>query len=103
MGKQIGCVSDLSLCYNISVQDFVASGEFPNDGDINGFMIENTGDDSVLFEGKTLLPPPGVGLAGQSFSVGGNAGELYRGRLRFQFAGVGVAPKIQITIKFYIK
>jgi len=28
---------------------------------------------------------------------------LYRGRLRWQFDGTGVAPKIQITIKFYVK
>jgi hypothetical protein len=101
MGNQIGC-GPLALCYSINVVDFVESGEFPNDGDINGYMIENVGNDSVVFEGKTLLPPPGVGIAGQSFSVGGNAGEIYKGRLRWQFANVGANPKIQITIKFYI-
>lgn len=99
--NKIGCAA-ATLCYNISVVQFNVSGEFPNDGDINGFMVENIGDESVTFEGKTLLPPPGAGLAGQSFSVGGNAGELYRGRLRFQFAGGGVNPQIQITLKFYI-
>lgn len=101
MDNKIGCAAQ-SLCYNISVQTYNTSQEIANDGDINGFMIENVGDESVTFEGKTLLPPPGVGLAGQSFSVGGNAGEIYRGRLKFQFAGGGVNPAVQITIKFYI-
>jgi hypothetical protein len=80
-----------------------AAGEFLLDKNCNSFMVENTGDTVAIVEGKRLLAMPGAGVAGQSFSVSGNAGEKYTGRLRVEFATpAGANPQVEITQKFFI-
>lgn len=89
------------LCYNISVGNFNAAQEVKLDPRCFAFMVENIGTEIAFVEGKRLLPSPGAGAVGQNFSVSGNRMELYKGRLRINFAGGGV-PLLEITQQFYI-
>lgn len=68
----------------------------------NGWIAINTGDDTVTVEGIILLPAAAPGLSGQSVSVGGNLCEEYAGRINIAFAGVGVAPSLQLVQKYYV-
>lgn len=68
----------------------------------NGFTVTNVGDDPVTVNGRVLYPGTPGTSNGDSFSFGGNFGEVYKGNISIQFAGTGVAPLVTVEQKFYI-
>lgn len=67
---------------------------------LNGFLIHNTGNTIVLFNGDQIQP-------GESKSIGGNYGEIYVGRLSVRFITptpppVPVINEVIIDQKFYV-
>ena len=91
--------------------EFINYGEFtqtytrqtivPLRPNLNGYSVRNVGTSVAIVNNKRLLPRPFAGVSGESFSMGGNLGELYEGIIEIKFeAGGGDA--IEVTQKFYI-
>jgi len=91
-----------SIAYNVIVQNFYSSDEVEVTGLCNGFTARNIGDTTAFINGVRLLPSLVAGQTGEVMQIGGNLGELYKGRIQLSFLGAGVAPNIEITQKFYI-
>jgi hypothetical protein len=70
----------------------------------NGYTATNIGDTTVQINGKTLFPSATpASILGDSITLGGNLGELYKGDLSIQFVSPANAnPKVEIIQKFYI-
>lgn len=89
--------------YNAITGTYTQDTEVEVQNFCNGYVARNTGDTIVFVNGVRLLPAPGVGLSGESISVGGNLGEIYKGRIQVRFnAPLGAAPTVEITQKFYL-
>jgi hypothetical protein len=85
------------------VKDITSGGTIQLLECVNAWVVENTGNDSVKVEGKTLLPSPGAGLSGQSFGFSGNQYEIYnKNQITITFAGVGANPAVQLVQKYYV-
>lgn len=69
----------------------------------NAWAARNIGDDLVFVNGIPLQPPPGPGLSGESFSVTGNADEIFVGRIDISFEGVNTNPAVEIVQQYYIQ
>jgi len=69
----------------------------------NGYSVANIGDDTVTIDGKILYPGTVGSIIGDSFTVGGNECEIMKRKsITISFAGVGVAPNVEVTQKYYI-
>lgn len=90
-----------TLYYDALVQTVSESIELPVDPCCNGFIAINKGAVLATVNQIPLKPfPPGFpDLSGESITVGGNRGELYRGRIVVQFAGAG--GNVVIIQKYY--
>ena len=87
--------------YNISVITVNKSGFVNVIENCNSFMVTNTGVDTVQVNDMILYPGvPGTSL-GDSRTIGGNQGEVYKGTLKIAFATL-VAPALEIVQKTYI-
>lgn len=93
-----------SLQYNIQGYSYTVSQDVPVENNLNGFTVINEGDGTAFVNGIELKPyPPGrPDLTGESVSVGGNLGELYRGRIEIKFATGQLFPKVVVIKKYYI-
>ncbi len=68
----------------------------------NSITVTNTGGCAVTVKGITLYPGTVGSILGDSFSVGGNLGEVLTDRrMEVAFAVGGVTPAVQIIQKFY--
>jgi hypothetical protein len=70
----------------------------------NSISFTNTGDETVTINGVKVLYPGTVGsILGDSFTIGGNYGEiLSEKRISISFAGGGANPQIEIDQKVYV-
>lgn len=68
----------------------------------NGFTARNTGTTIVRVNDATLYPGVPGNSAGDSMTVGGNAGEIYVGNIKIQF-DAGGEPQVAIIQKFYVE
>lgn len=95
--------------YDDITQNYSRSGQYEIQAECNSFLVTNIGGDAVEVNDKLLLP----GVAGQlsttsnvlgdSFSLGGNEGEVY-GKKTFTVKFLSsVAPLIEVTQKYYRK
>lgn len=91
------------LKYNIASQRYAKQQDVTVDPLCDGWTARNTGDTIVSVNGINLQPRPAAGLSGESFSAGGNLGELFAGRITIIFqAPAGTQPEVKITQKFYL-
>lgn len=92
------------LKYNWFTNTYDSSQQISILENCNSLSITNTGDDTVIINGTKILYPGTVGTSlGDSFTIGGNQGEvLDEKRITIAFAGVGVAPKVSIDQKVYV-
>jgi hypothetical protein len=91
--------------YNISVATYSQSGFIDVIENCNGFTFTNLGDTIAEVNGMVIFPSatPATDL-GDSRSIGGNAGEIYKGNIKLSFRQpLGVAPLVEIAQKFYVK
>lgn len=91
-----------ALQFNVIQQEYTEQTEVEVTNLCNGFTARNIGDDTVRVNGIALLPRLVPGTSGESVEITGNEGEIYRGRIQLTFAGVGVAPRVEIIQKFYL-
>lgn len=89
------------LPYNTIMEVVRAQKEIVVGPNCNGWVVRNIGGSIAFVNGIQLQPPPGAGLSGESFSSGGNYGEIYVGRIQIQFAA-GINPTVEIIQKFYL-
>ena len=94
--------------YDDITQQYATSGQKETEKLCNSILITNIGGDPVFVNNKLLLP--GVsgqlsttsGILGDSFSLGGNEGEVYAKRtIVVAFAGTAANPLIEVTQKYY--
>lgn len=66
------------------------------------FMFTNVGDDTAFVDGMVIFPnaTPATGL-GDSRTLSGHILDIYKGTINLKFAGVGVAPLVEIVQLFY--
>lgn len=88
--------------YNLLVSTYAGNQDVVVDPKCNGWTAINKGTLVARVNGIPLNPPPAAGLSGESYTVGGNMGELYEGRLQV-VVGVGdPTPLVVIIQKIYI-
>lgn len=80
------------------------SGQVTVQKGCNSITYTNLGDVIAQVNGKTLFPSatPAT-VAGDSISLGGNLGEVYKGdiNLKFVLPTAGTNPLVEIIQKFY--
>jgi hypothetical protein len=86
--------------YNISTQVYDGTKHVVVERFVNGFSIHNTGTTDLYFNGDRIQP-------GESKTVGGNAGEVYAGKIDLYYRVPSPAPAIiinmaTVTQKYYI-
>lgn len=87
--------------YNFNGQEYTQNGLIVIDGNCNGLNVINTGT-SVCFVNGIPLNPPAVGESvGDSYSIGGNKGEILQGRVNLTF--VNNLGKAIVVQKFYLE
>lgn len=87
------------LAYNITVQTYQTIQSVILDKYLNGVAVKNVGTTLLVVNTETLQP-------GESKSIGGNYGEIYRGRLDMKFQTQAIPPPtivnlVEVTQKFY--
>lgn len=92
--------------YNFTVSNYYQSGRITVERWCNGITITNLGDAPASVNGMILYPSatPGTAL-GDSRSIGGNEGEIFKGNLNLSFdlSGGAVSPQVEIIQKFYVE
>lgn len=88
------------LYYNTSQTQYVVPAQVILDKNCNGYTVLNIGTTVAFCNGIPLNPGvPGTNN-GESWSVGGNRGEILAGRLDIGFTGG--AGRVVVIQKFYI-
>jgi hypothetical protein len=87
--------------YNVVTQEYSLPQQVVLDRYCNGLVIKNAGNTLVIIMGDTLQP-------GESKSIGGNYGEVYRARTDINFLPPPVPPLVTqnlavVTQKFYLE
>lgn len=83
-----------AVAYNFVSQVYTSVIQIDLDPWCNGVTIRNTGTSNLRVQGEILAP-------GESLAIGGNFGEVIRGRLDLFFTGAGNNECV-IRQKFYI-
>jgi len=89
--------------FDIITQIYNRSGQYEVVDNCNGLTVTNVGADTVIVDGRTLYPGTVGSIQGDSFTIGGNEGEIYNKRtivIAFQAA---VGPAVEVTQKYYTK
>ena len=81
---------------------YTAGGTIKRVDNCNGFIAVNTGGDVAYINGQVIYPGVPGTSSGESVSIGGNLGEIYKGYINLKFAGTGSNPEVTIKQKFYI-
>jgi hypothetical protein len=77
--SSVGCAGNRApRLYNITAQEYIKQRSVVIENLCNGVVIKNAGTTIVKFNGVPIQP-------GESFSVGGNEGEVYIGRCDISF------------------
>jgi len=73
--------------YNVVTSRYTRSGSYSMPDLVNGYQVTNIGAVTVQINGQTLFPSatPAT-ILGDSLSVGGNLGEIYKGNMEITFA-----------------
>lgn len=90
--------------FNLVSNDYITSQKVKVQLGCNAITYTNLGDTIVTVNNITLFPSatPAT-VAGDSISIGGNLGEIYKGDINVKFLlPLGAAPRLQIIQKFYI-
>lgn len=89
--------------FSFRTQTLTVGGQLTIDTNCCEILVVNQGDDAAYINGLLLKPyPTGFPqLVGSSFAVDCNDDEEYDGYLELVFAGVGVAPLVQVVQRFY--
>lgn len=88
------------LHYDWALHPITRRGDVPLSQRCNGVTVKNGGNNIVLVNNEPLQP-------GESKALGGNYGELFRGRVQINFMNQAVQPTpvvaiAYVTEKFYI-
>jgi hypothetical protein len=89
------------LFFNAIAKINTTGGNVLVDKFCNGFTVVNIGGSIATVNGWQLSPPAAGETLGDSFTFGGNKGEIYRGRIDITFAAA-VNPAVLITQKVYM-
>jgi hypothetical protein len=85
--------------FDVLVKEYNSNGLIETDQYCNSINVMNTGTTTATVNGIPLAPPVAPNLVGDSYSFGGNRGEIYRGRLIVAFdTGSG---NLLVVEKFY--
>lgn len=91
------------LHFNFVGQEYSVNTEVSVDPACNAVTFINKGTMVARINGVPINPPLDPTLSGESITVGGNKGELFKGRLQIT-VGVGdPAPLVIVIQKYYIK
>lgn len=91
------------ICFNTTkAQSYTFNQRVARVDNCNGWVARNMGDDPVRVNGHLLYPGTVGTSAGESYTEGGNLGEIFMGYLEIQFEGTGADPRVDIAQKFYI-
>ena len=90
------------LFYSMQGQQYYESQQVAVPDDCNGATFINKGDGDVTVNGVPLVTSGTAGVGGESFSIGGNLGEIFAGRCTVAFAPGQAAPQLLIIWKFYV-
>jgi len=92
-----------TFSYNVIVTQHSIATNVEVQQNCNGVSIRNIGNTTAVINGVQILPAPAPGLSGESYSFGGNLGEIYTGRLQLRFLlPIGTNPNVEIIQKFYV-
>lgn len=92
------------LKFDTITQTYNASGKISVVRNCNGITVTNLGDEAVTVDDRILYPGTPGSILGDSYTIGGNGGEIYNKRiLNIYFAGGGVNPKVEVTQKYYVE
>lgn len=100
------CVKELlqrGHAWNMSALVYAEGGSIPILQNCFAYMFTNVGDTTAFVNGMVVFPSatPATAL-GDSRSVSGHWGDLYKGNIELKFnAPVGAAPAVEIVQLFY--
>lgn len=86
--------------YNFNGQEYTANAIVDLDMLCNGLNVINIGTTVATINGVPLSPPAVGESVGDSYSIGGNRGEVLNGRVQISFAGG--TGKVIVVQKFYL-
>lgn len=90
----------MTVAFNITTGEYSQNCNVPIDSKCNGFTAINIGSTKAIVNGVPLNGgTPGTNN-GEAFSVGGNSGEVFKGRVTISFpSGSG---NVLIIQKYYL-
>jgi hypothetical protein len=97
--------NNAQVLYNWSLINVVKNGSIDVDANCNSLSFRNdsgVGGSPVTVNGVLLNPSLVAGASGESFSIPGNLGEIFKGRIDVAFTLGGVAQHLTIIQKFYL-
>lgn len=89
------------LFYNLATMTYAQNTKVEVDRLCNGFTVVNTGATAMQVNGISLAPPVAPALLGEAAQFGGNAGEIFIGRIDISFTGG--AGRCVVTQKIYVQ
>lgn len=88
--------------YNWFTNNYTTGGQIAIMENCNSLSFTNVGDTSVTVNNKVLYPGTIGSILGDSFSIGGNQGEIVsEKRVTISF-GAGANPILEIVQKVYV-
>lgn len=87
----------------MSVVTYAEAARIPVIENCFAFMFTNIGDTTARVNGMVIFPSstPGTVL-GDSRSISGHEGDLYKGYITLAFDAGGAAPLVELTQLFYV-
>lgn len=67
---------------------------------VNAINVVNVGDAPAFINGRVLYPGTPGTVNGDSYSLGGNADEVFMGQIQISF-GAGANPRVLVEQKFF--
>lgn len=90
------------LYYNMLPKTVRTNGKVSVEKYCNGFDVVNTGNTIAIVNGTPLNPPAVGEVLGDSFSFGGNKGEIYIGTIDVSFQAITGGQQVIVTQKIYV-
>lgn len=89
------------LYYNVIPKIVRKNGDIAVDKACNGVEFVNIGGTVVTINQRPLNPPAAGEVLGDSYTMGGNKGEIFAGRITISFA-TNANPMVLVTEKVYM-
>jgi len=86
--------------FNITAQQYTQAGRYEVVQNCNCITVTNLGNAIAYFNGMILHPGTVGSTLGDSRTIGGNEGEIYKGELVISFDS-GSTPKVEVIQKYY--